>query len=154
MGVCTTDKTWARDGRGSQGGSIDDRYDGLNVKRILLSASCTFASFDRSISIRNLLPTPAPAPAACHSIQVRDAISPCLPCPPLVATFAFRKQNALRLSRFSPPPFLSLCLGLQLCRGIPSSLSFFSRATTSHHHHHACIIVVDVSKIDRDLPTT
>jgi hypothetical protein len=140
MGVCTTDKTWARDGRGSQGGSIDDRYDGLNVKRILLSASCTFASFDRSISIRNLLPTPAPAPAACHSIQVRDAISPCLPCPPLVATFAFRKQNALRLSRFSPPPLpLSLPRAPALQRDPKLSFFLFSSdhlpSSSSCMHH-------------------
>jgi hypothetical protein len=154
MGVSTTDKTWARDGRGSQGGSIDDRSDGLKVKRILLSASCTFASFDRSISIRNLLPTPAPAPAPLplNPGPGCDFPLPLLPSPGCY--FRFPEAKRAKVVTVLSPPFLSLCLGLQLCRGIPSSLSFFSRAITS-----SIIIIMyasslDVSKIDRDLPTT
>jgi hypothetical protein len=150
--VRSTHETWSRGGQGSQGGSIDDRSDGLNVKRILLSASCTFASFDRSISIRNLLPTPAPAPAPLplNPGPGCDFPLPLLPSPGCY--FRFPEAKRAKVVTVLSSPLLSLPRAPALQR-IPSSLSFLES-------NHLPIIIImhasslDVSKIDRDLPTT
>jgi hypothetical protein len=127
--VRSTHETWSRGGQGSQGGSIDDRSDGLNVKRILLSASCTFASFDRSISIRNLLPTSCScscSPATQSRSGMRCPL-PLLPSPGCYFRFPEAKRAKV-VTVLSPPPSSLSASGSSFAEGSQALfLSFLER---------------------------